>query len=127
MIKLIVTMFVLTLMLLSFLLSLSHAQDTVNVDIGKSKFVWEWDQGTGDMADFFKMKCSSVPSGAVFTSDTIGLLKEMPVSEVISIRGTYDCHVVAVNVAGESDPSNVVGLKIVGKPVRPTNFRVEAN
>jgi hypothetical protein len=129
MIKAFFVMLVLTMMLLTFLLMISdaEAQNVIPVNIEKSKFSWDWEIGTGGQADFFRLSCASVPSGATFMSDTVGLVKEMPVNQVITIRGQYDCHVVAVNVAGESDPSNVVGLRIVGKPVNPTNFKIEAN
>jgi hypothetical protein len=129
MIKAFFVMLVLTMMLLTFLLMMSEAEAQVTpVNIEKSKFLWDWEQGTSDMADFFRVHCTSVPSGnGDFIADTVGLVKEMPVSQVITIRGVYDCHVTAVNVAGESGPSNVVGLRAVGKAVNPTNFRIEAN
>lgn len=88
---------------------------TVTVDPTVNRFQWTQPQGASDGSqdpDTFTMTCGTVIKTGlgpyVSGTSTYSTL----VGSVISAPGTYPCTVKAVNIAGESAPSNTVTILI---------------
>lgn len=73
-----------------------------------SALSWTWEQGTGDPADEFRLKCGESPGNYTRTIALASGLRSTLIPGELLTGGTWYCVLVASNTAGESGPTNEV-------------------
>ena len=98
------------------------------VSYSSGNLIWSWVPGIAPLdgvPDGFTVKCAVGTAGTVPTimkNIADPTARKIPINQVVSTQGQYNCTVVAYNVFGGSADSNRVSFQTGDVPAAPTGF-----
>ena len=99
------------------------AQTVIQVPFDKAILIWEA-PATGTAPTTYHVNCKLIGGGTLPVVDVVAPAVKIPVRDVVSGPGKYECFITASNAFGEGAASNVLPFDAGEVPGPPANLSV---